>query len=125
MLERLALLDNIDKHRTVHATWHIGAFWEAESPPIPLLGSTGGSNPLENEAEVGRWHYGTPKPELPADMDMNRYFPIDVAFDKLPLMYSALEVLDLLADTIGIVLELFRPCVEVGAAPLPLSSIPT
>src|SRR5215207_1721997 len=122
-LQRLVLLDNIDKHRTVHATWRVMAWWAAEKPPIPLLGYTGGGNPFENQAEVGRWHYGAPRPELPADMDMDRYFPIDVAFDKLPLAYSAIEVLDWLIDVVGIVLEIFRPCVEAGAAALPLPSI--
>jgi hypothetical protein len=95
----------------------------AQSPPNPpFAGSSISGLPLEDEAEIGRWKYGTPKPELPADMDMNRYFPLTIALGEPPIIYGAADVLDQLADTVGIVLELFRPCIEVGAAPLPLSS---
>ncbi len=81
------------------------------------------SGPLEDEAEIGRWSYSIPRPEFPADMDMDRFFPIGIALAEPAFANSAVDLLDGLADAVGIVLELFRPCIEVGAASLPLSSI--
>jgi hypothetical protein len=122
-LARLQTLDNTDKHRTVHPTWRFVSWFAAAPPPIPLIGSSTFAGPLENETEVGRWHYHTPRPELPPDMDMNRHFPIGIALGEPPFMASAIELLGWQTAAVEIVLNLFRPCVERGDAPLPVSVI--
>jgi hypothetical protein len=118
LLERLAELDNIDKHRLAHATYRGPEWFNAPEPPAPFTRATMSGDRLE--AEVGRWKYPTPRPDLPADMDMKRYFPIGVALGDAPFMQTAVELLTSLAHTVEIVIELFRPCIEDGSSPLPV-----
>lgn len=121
-LRRLGELDNIDKHRRVHPTWRAAQWWRSEPAPVPLIGSTAFAGALENGAEVGRWHYAAPRPVLPAEMDMYRYFPIGISLGE-PFMYDALELIDCLVGAVEVVLSVFRPCVESGDAAVPLTAI--
>ena len=79
-LDRLSRLDNIDKHRVVHAAW-LGHAWH-RAPSISDFApegfhSLGGSmcgGSLEDGAEIGRWPFRTPLPRNwePKQMDMQR-----------------------------------------------------
>lgn len=123
LLERLVALDNANKHRFVNATWRTATWWEAPEPPIPLAFRSGDVGPLKDNAEVGRWHCDGPCPELPSDMDVNRYFPIGVALGDPFTMSSATDLLKNFARAVEIVLEIFRPCVEGSNPPLPLTAV--
>jgi hypothetical protein len=121
MLQRLKALDNTDKHRLVHATWY-AASWVAEPPPIPYDAATKFHGRLEDGAEIGRWRCTPPRPQLPADMDMNRYFPIGVSLGE-PFMFDAMELLGWCADTVEWVIGLFRPCFADGSVALPVTTL--
>jgi len=123
LLGRLEALDVIDKHRLVHATWRAAEWFNAEQPPIALIGSTTFAGALEDNAEVGRWHYSLPRPELPADMDMDRYFPIGVALGEPPYMSGAVELLGLLVSAVEVVVGAFRPCITAGLPATPVSAL--
>jgi hypothetical protein len=123
-LEQLNRLSNIDKHRLVHPV-HRSADWLATpDPPIPVVSRVVAGGALVDGAEVGRWYYGNPRPDLPPDMDMNSYFPVGIALsDLLPMDFDAEGLLTGMALTVELVIEVFRPCVEQGAAPIPLSGL--
>lgn len=123
LLGRLEEFDVIDKHRFVQATWRAAEWFNAEPPPIQHAASSIFTGALENDAEVGRWRYYQPRPELPSDMDMDRYFPIGVALGEPPYMGSAVEQLTWLSETVEVVIGIFRPCITDGLPALPLSAI--
>ena len=65
-LDRLAALDNIDKHRVVHATWSGVDFLQSfmtgrEGVPADFKFVTGSisGEPLEDGAQVGNWRFET------------------------------------------------------------------
>lgn len=122
-LGALETLDVIDKHRLVHATWRAAQWFRAEEPPIPLVGSTMFAGSLKDGDEVGRWHYALPRPELPPDIDLHRYFPIGVALGEPTHMQSAIEQLTMLTMAVEVVLAIFRPCIVEGLPALPVSAI--
>jgi hypothetical protein len=123
LLGRLETLEVVDKHRLVHATWRAAEWFNAAQPPIPLIGYETIGDALENGAEVGRWHYDLPRPDLPANMDMHRYFPIGVALGDPPFMNGAVELLSSCRDAVAAVIDIFRPCITEGLPALPLSAI--
>src|ERR1039458_2062500 len=61
-LQRLETLDVIDKHRLVHATWRSFQGIDAPNPPIRIRRALLNGGPLDDNAEVGRWHYADPRP---------------------------------------------------------------
>lgn len=130
-LRRLSALDNIDKHRVVHATWgrvdFLQSFYAAIAVPpgfvsLPSIWNTG---PLEDGAEIGRWCFATPLPceWEPAEMDMKRSFPLRVAIAD-DAFYSVLDVLDLCLWGVAAVLGLFAPVFDGLQPPLPVTAIP-
>lgn len=121
LLQYLARLDNVDKHRLVHTAHRVAAYHDGPDPPIPGHGSSYPIGPLVNGAEVCRWRYDPPRPELPSDMDMEAYFPLDVAFDSPLIATPAVQVLEKLSAATEIVLEIFRPCVVDGGPPFSLT----
>jgi|GEM_PF-1937862 len=120
LLGQLESLEVIDKHRSTHATWRAAQWFDAKPPPIKLLGSTIFAGALENGAEVGRWHYSLPRPELSPDMDMDSHFPIGVALGEPPFMNGVVGQLAMHVGNVEAVLRLFRFCVAKGAPALPL-----
>lgn len=127
-LQALSTLCNIDKHRLVHAVSRRAEWLAKPDPPIPVRVISTSNEALKDDAEVGRWEYVGSDPGLPADMDMNCYFPIGVALGELGdpadhADYDAVSHLAAMAATVELVLEIFRPCIEHGAAPLPLSML--
>jgi hypothetical protein len=125
LLDRLSVLDNIDKHRVVHAAW-LGTAWH-RSPGLQLpaefksLGGTTTGGPLEDGAEIGRQQFEVPLPFEwhPDEMDMKRCFPIEVAIDQPLPMKGVLEVLPLCLWSVEAVLNLFRPVFEEPRRPPP------
>lgn len=127
-LAQLSELDNIDKHRTVHAAWmgttlHANAF-----PGIPAdfrhkEGSMGGG-PFEDGAEVGSLTFEAPLPHewQPAQVDVKRYFALQVSFAQTSPVSGVREVLPLCLWAVRTVLTLFQPVFTHGQPPLPATA---
>jgi hypothetical protein len=128
-LRRLSALDNIDKHRVIHATWLGGAAFRGDDPNLPegftLHATSKSTGALENGAEIARWQLDTPLPDpawKPEQVDMQRYFPIEVAFEEAFPTKGVLEVLPFCLDGVEATLGLFAPVFNHGAAPLPVTA---
>jgi hypothetical protein len=126
-LKRLSDLDNMDKHRVLHAVW-LGVSWaRSPSPTFPPefqnVSRSTSNHPLEDGAEVGRWKFQTPLPFgwKPNEMDMQRYFPLEVSFDEPLALNAVLEVLPFCLWGVGAILRLFEPVFVNGAPPLPVT----
>lgn len=132
-LARLSDLDNADKHRVPHVTWaSINVFGGPDIGRFAPEGfkSQGGSStfaPLENNAEVGRWRFETPLPSEwePSQVDMQRSFPLQVAFGEPSIFQGVLEVLPLCLWAADAVLTIFKPVFVPGnpQPPLPVTAI--
>jgi hypothetical protein len=132
-LDRLSFLDNIDKHRVVHATWvgtKFGAWLTAGSDAPASYRSVGGSiphEPLNDGAKVGEWTFQTPLPGdwKPSEMQMKGYFPLQVSFPDPSPVKGVLEILPWCISGVEAVIEIFRPVFESGAPPLPVTAVRT
>jgi hypothetical protein len=129
-LERLARLDNLDKHRVPHATWtgvHLFAGPSIDHFAPEGFKSLGGGTgfALEHNAEVGNWSFATPLPGEwePNEMQMKACFPVQVAFGKPGIFNGVLEVLQLCLWAVESVLIIFNPVFENGQPPLPVTAI--
>jgi hypothetical protein len=122
MLQRVVDLDNIDKHRLVHPTWYAARWIGGDPVPAPFEPYSINHGRLEDGAELGRWRYPKPRPELPAEMDMNRYFPIGISLGE-PFMFDAIELLGWCIETVEWVIGLFRPCFADGSVSLPVTTL--
>lgn len=126
-LDRLGYLDNIDKHRVLHATW-LSVQFGSVTPEIPddftfLRGLTM-IDPLEEDAKVGEWTFQTPLPREwePSEMEMKRYFPLMVAFPDPSVEQSVLKILPWCIWGVEAVLAIFGPAFE-GNPPLPVTAV--
>ena len=130
-LQRLSALDNIDKHRVVHATWGRVDFLEsidaviAFPPGFVSLPSVWNGAALENGAEIGQWRFVPPLPSewTPTQMDMKRSFPLHVAIGD-DSFYGVLDVLDLCLWGVEATLQHFAPVFDGLQPPLPVTAIP-
>ena len=127
-LERLSLLDNIDKHRVVHATWNgIRAFSVRDVEAPSDFTFTGGGtilDPLKDGAKVGEWFFDTPLPSrwAPTEVQMKRHFPLQVAFpDPLPVQ-GVLDILPRCLWAVEAVIAIFDPVFN-GKPPLPVTAV--
>jgi len=129
-LSKLSAWDNLDKHRGIHATLLSGAVQFIHNPPSPaefkLLHRANTHDPLEDGAETGRWRFETPLPSAwtPTEVDMKRYFPLEVSIDLLLPPKAVLQVLPLCLWGVDQVLALFDPVFAHGQPPLPVTAIP-
>jgi hypothetical protein len=127
-LAKLSAWDNLDKHRVIHAAWLGGALKWAEPPVPPGFKSINASTTygaLEDGAVIGHWTFETPLPRqwTPTEVEMKRYFPIDVAIDEpIQLVTAVLIVLPLCLWTVKAVLDLFEPVFSEGKPPLPVTT---
>jgi hypothetical protein len=129
-LQRLSQLDIIDKHRIVHAAW-VGTapFRASVQAPADFSRSLGGSQnhgPLEDGAQIGNWSFETPLPYewRPSEMEMKRYFPLQVAIGEPTVAAGVLEILPFCIWAVEAVLTIFQPVFERGKPPLPVTAIP-
>lgn len=135
-LNRLSALNNIDKHRVIHAAWlGINAstardFAAPMSPPadFEFARSNTTTGPLKNDTEIGSVTFKTPLPSKwqPSDVDMKRNFPLHVAiFDEAGFAEGVLEVLGSCLWAVESVLTIFSPVfADPQEPPLPVTAIP-
>lgn len=132
-LDRLSLLDNIDKHRVVHATWNGVRFWGGSSvfrdAPASFRGIASSTtiDPLEDGAEVGHCFFEAPLPGewTPTEVQMKGYFPIQVAFPDPSPVKGVLEILPWCLSGVDAVLAIFAPVFQHGMPPLPVTAVRT
>ncbi len=100
-LSKLSRWDNIDKHRVIHATLLSGAVKFIDivsSPPeFKLIHQWTAYEALKDGAKIGRWRFETPLPFAwePSEMDMKRYFPLEVSLDQPFPPKAVLQVIPL------------------------------
>ena len=132
VLEKLSDLDNIGKHRVVHALWTEVEFMQGlmpEPPPWPpsyqqLPGEMMGGA-MENGAWLGAWTFATPLPEpwVPTEEDLKRCLPLQVSLDVDFMVRGVLAVVPLFLVAVGEVLRLFEPVLAHGAPPLSAAAL--
>jgi hypothetical protein len=133
-LQRLSTLDNVAKHRAIHAAWiglkthavFVGPPGLTPPPDFKSMGSSYTGNALENGAEIARLHFVPPLPGEwnPSEVDMKRHFPLQVAFTEPGLFNGVLEVLSLCLWGVEAVLAIFEPVFTSLQPPLPVTAIP-
>jgi hypothetical protein len=122
------VLDNIDKHRVIHAGLLSGAV-ELDRAPIPpefrLIGERRNYDPLKDGTEVGRWRFETPLPFAwePPEVDVKRYFPLEVSLDRPFPPKAILKELPFCLWGVERVLAIFEPVFTQGKPPLPVTAI--
>lgn len=133
-LSRLSRLDNLDKHRIVHATWLGARHGWGEEDLLPFVpdgfesrGGSGHGGPLEDGAEIGSLRFKTPLPYdwKPDHLYMKSQFPLHVAiYNESGFSEGVLEVLRLCLWGVKAVLEIFEPVFEhPSKPPLPVTAI--
>ena len=130
-LDRLSNLDNVDKHRVIHAVWagiQFNLFDAFPNKPSSFRHVTSTLNPgaLENDAEIGAMWFATPLPGEwhPKQMDMKRHFRIQVALDEALPYKGVLEAVPFCLWGVEAVLKIFEPVFTQGTAPLPVTAVP-
>lgn len=95
------------------------------NPPEPFREASISAAALTNNAEVGRWGYEGTRPELPLDMDVDRYFPVRVAIGHPhgAWGYGVLDLLGWLTAAVETIIDWFEPCFLRGGRVLPLSDL--
>jgi hypothetical protein len=133
-LKRLSVLDNIDKHRVIHATWlglsgFSGWFTIDKDAPDSFQPIAGGTTlkPLEDGAKVADYTFVAPLPEQwePSQVQMKGYFPLRVAFPDPSPVKAVLEILPWSVSAVEAVLQIFSPVFEHGGPPLPVTAVTT
>jgi hypothetical protein len=135
-LRRIALLDNLDKHRVIHATWLAVEFniygrrmWGVAglNPPsdFETKGGTIQIRPLEDGAEVGSVEFRAPLTHewKPEQVDMKRQFPLRVSLYEGDFTASVLAILPFCLWGVEAVLTLFQPVFADLRPPLPVTAI--
>ncbi len=130
-LARLARLDNVDKHRVIHAVWAGIQFNLLNSFPNlpPGFSHVTGSlvnGALQNDAEIGHIQFATPLPSQwePEQVDMKRHFRIHVALDEPLPFQGVLEIGPFVLWGVEAVLRIFDPVFKHGRPPLAVTAIP-
>src|SRR5262249_48112044 len=112
-LARLSRLDNIDKHRVIHAVWagvQFNLFDPFPGMPADFekrMGAIPGEA-LENDAEIGEVWFVTPLPHQwePSQRERKSYFRVQVALDQPPPFRGVLEVVPFCLGGVEAVLRL-------------------
>jgi hypothetical protein len=121
-LGRLNTLHNIDKHRKLHAIWHGITGFPMVPPGFTGAGAT--DQRLEDGAEIGSWSYEGTAPEIPDNVDVERYFPIGITLDEPSVINDPVELLTVFTNTVSTIIDIFRPCImHEGDPPLPLHGL--
>jgi hypothetical protein len=114
LIEALHRVDVEDKHRFVHPS--LFAVKTVELPPVQgIISALAHGEALKTGDEIGRWGVGPNAiPDLPSDLDVKRYFPLEISFADGRFGYSMLDFLAELETLIEAVLELFRLPLTTG-----------
>lgn len=132
-LDRLSSLNNIDKHRVIHATWlgvEFGGWFrldrDAPDDFVPLTGSTT-LDPLKDGAQIGEYLFQPPlsRKWKPSEVQMKGYFPIQVAFPDPSPVKGVLEVLPWCLSAVEAAITIFAPVFENATTPLPVTAVRT
>jgi hypothetical protein len=131
-LQLLSTFDNTDKHRVPHVTWAtINVFStpgiDTIAPP-EFKGFSGGRSyaPLKDGAQVGtaRWETPLPREWEPTEVEMQRCFPLKVAFGDVGPFKGVLDLLPYCLWGVEAVLALFEPVFrDYPQPPLPVTAI--
>jgi hypothetical protein len=132
-LSLLSQLDNVDKHRVVHAVWNGNAVFapKGAAPGIPpdfkLVTESLATSPLEDGAEVGSMFFATPLPHdwHPDEVQMKSYYPLEVSLDEPLIVKAVLEIVPYCLGAVGAVLRLFDPMFTHGTPPSPVTTLPS
>jgi hypothetical protein len=128
-LDALSNLDNIDKHRLIHATWH-RAEWEGGMPPLPpgykvvrasRIAPIG--EPLYEDAPLVSAAVEPPLPGWsPSPVEMKRCFPLTVGLPSYRGVWHPItETLRRLIKAVDAVLFIFDPVFSEHDPPLPVT----
>jgi len=127
-LLRLNSLNNIDKHRVIHVLAQSGALtfppnaWPADFTYL------GGSGPyfgkLGKDTKMGQWRFRTPLPSdwEPSEMEMKRYFALEVSVDEPFPFKAVLKLIPYCLAGVQAVLTIFNPVFALGKPPLSVTA---
>jgi hypothetical protein len=124
LLQQVANLDNIDKHRVVHTVWNrmkMDLALPALPPDFPPVMPARVVSPLENGAKIAEWQFLTPLPDpdwRPSDTELKRYFPINVCLENTFPGAPVYSDLAYYVAAVRAVLTIFDPVFSDGKLPL-------
>ncbi len=123
-LTQLSELDNVDKHRAIHAAWHCVPLLDVRLPELPPGGRLEEHRftaRLEADGWLASWRIEPAdeswKPDL---VDVRRSLPVRIGLEEPSWGEFVLAVLDKHLKAVAGVLELFRPVFEGKAEPDPV-----
>jgi hypothetical protein len=121
-LSLLSRLDNSDKHRTIQPVWLAAGLGglPKDWAEVRITGGGTTDSPLNDGAEIGRWFFDGTPPEPPAEMDVERYFAIQVSLWQPFFATRVQRILGNCITAVTMVLDMFEPCLVHGSAPAPL-----
>jgi hypothetical protein len=113
-LDRLTILDNIDKHRCILHPYVGPKLWGGSLDAPTGFKFLSGSTPMEplNEGSlIGQVRYETPLPGSwePAQEDLKRNYPIQVSFGEPSLDKSVVRILAWCLWAVEATLKIFEP----------------
>jgi hypothetical protein len=129
LLQQLAILDDIDKHRVIHTVWNRMEI-TIPAPVLPhgfqLLAPARIVSPLQNDAYIGEWIFKTPLPSTdwrPGQTEMKRYFPIHVSLENTLIGIPVYDCLAHYIRAVRAVISIFEPVFSNGGSPLRPSDV--
>ena len=129
-LDRLTVLDNVDKHRCILHPYIGPKFWTSslELPSgFTQLSGNQPMVPLEEGSVVGRVTFETPLPRAwePEQEDLKRKYPIQVSFNEPSISKSVIHIIAWCLWAVEATLHIFSPVFEHKSPPrLVTASLP-
>lgn len=122
-LDRLTMLDNIDKHRCILHPYIRSRLWVGSldvPPEFKSINSSMPMEPLEEGSLVGTARFETPLPYSwePIQEDLLRNYPIQVSFNEPSLDKSVVRVLAYCLWSVEATLRIFEPVFTHRSPPL-------
>jgi hypothetical protein len=122
-LDRLSILDNIDKHRCILHPWNGPKFWGGSLAAPTEFRFLSGSKPMERLAEgsiIGRVKYEAPLPYVwePTQDDLKRNYPIQVSFNEPSIDKSVVRIIAWCLWAVEATLQIFEPVFQHHTPPL-------
>jgi hypothetical protein len=122
-LDRLRILDNIDKHRCILHPWNGPKFWGGSLAAPAEFRFLSGSKLMEPLAEgsiIGRVKYEAPLPYIwePTQDDLKRNYPIQVSFNEPSIDKSVVHIIAWCIWAVEATLQIFEPVFQHRTPPL-------